>query len=405
MSMPKELRNPQIIQEELSDLRALMKKEELLISKYPEHAEILLAHDNSIKREQELIRELEVSSKKPVIIYKLAADFVSLNNAPAQLVGKILVSMQGLIYSLAGASVGRRSRREEELYLLNVNFKPGSVDMEFSPAMLAPTFDDMMEQTPVFNKASKFLGILPQRDIEYPALKLEVEKQIEDDRTRITALNALLQLIPPLGNEAEITFRNINGDATGTKLQDSFLKDRVEKLLREEIKKHDVEVFGVIQRFKDDAPAPSFIVKDGHGKFVKVRLPDEKRDEVLDYLHRRVPIRLTGAGNKKKTLEIFDLDEIEPNTRLSIESVHGIKFKSPLETQLSYERHDEESDYWVIGNDEFGAYGVDSTIDKAKEMFTEDLYCEYLNYKDLSDDKLTEKALDLKKKLISLFEG
>lgn len=403
--MPKELRNPQIIQEELSDLRALMKEEELLISKHPEHAEILLAHDNSIKREQELIRELEVSSKKPVIIYKLAADFVSLNNAPAQLVGKILVSMQGLIYSLAGASVGRRSRREEELYLLNVNFKPGSVDMEFSPAMLAPTFDDMMEQTPVFNKASKFLGILPQRDLEYPALKLEVEKQIEDDRTRITALNALLQLIPPLGNEAEITFRNIDGEAPGTKLQDSFLKDRVEKLLREEIKKHDVEVFGVIQRFKDDAPAPSFIVKDGHGKFVKVRLPDEKRDEVLDYLHRRVPIRLTGAGNKKKSLEIFDLDEIEPNTRLSIESIHGIVFKSPLETQLSYERHDEESDYWVIGNDEFGAYGVDSTIDKAKEMFTEDLYCEYLTYKDLSDDKLTEKALNLKKKLIRLFEG
>ena len=403
-NMPKELRNPHIIQEELSDLRALMEKEESLISKYPGHTELLHALNNSKKREQELMSELEVSSKKPAIIYKLEADTASINNAPAQLVGKILVAMQGLIYSLAGANIGRRSKRDEELYSLNVNFKSGSIDLEFSPGVLAATFDDMMEQTPVFNKASKFLGLLPQRDMEYSELKSEVEKQIDDNRTRITALNSLLQLIPPLGNEAEITFKNINGDATRTKLQDRFLKDRVEKLLKEEIKKHDIEVFGVIQRFKDDAPGPSFIVKDGHGKFIKVRLPDEKRDEVLDYLHRRVPIRLTGAGNKKKSLEIFDLDELEPNTQLSIESVHGIKLKSPLEAQLSYEK-DEESDYWVIGNDEFGAYGVDFDVDKARKMFAEDLCFKYINFKDLSDDKLTEKALNLKKKLIRLFEG
>ncbi|MGV8125892.1 MAG: hypothetical protein ACP5PV_01600 [Methanothrix sp.] len=404
--MPKELRDPQIIQEELSDVRALIEREGLLISKYPGHAEILLAHVNSKKREQELIKELEISLRKPMIIYKLESTNASLNNAPAQLVGKILVAMQGFIYSLAGASVGRRSKHEEELHLLSVNFKPGSINMEFSPAMLAPTFDDMMEQTPVFNKASKFLSILPQRNIEYQELKAEVEKQIEDDRTRITALNALLQLIPPPGNEAEIAFRNINGNGQGTKLQDLVLKGRVEKLLREEIKKHDIEVFGVIQRFKDDAPAPSFIVKDGQGKFIKVRLPDEKRDEVLDYLHRRMPIRLTGAGNKKKSLEIFDLDQIEPSTRLTIESINGIKLKSPLDAKISYEReHDEESDYWVISNDEFGAYGVDSNLDLAREMFKDDLYCEYINFKDITDDKLTEKAIDLKKKLIRIFEG
>lgn len=78
---------------------------------------------------------------------------------------------------------------------------------------------------------------------------------------------------------------------------------------------------------------------------------------------------------------------------------------SELEAQLSYEMPDEKSNYWVVGNDDLGAYGVDSTVDKAKEMFLEDLHIEYITYKDLNDDDLTEKAVELKRKLIDLFEG
>lgn len=59
----------------------------------------------------------------------------------------------------------------------------------------------------------------------------------------------------------------------------------------------------------------------------------------------------------------------------------------------------------MIGNDELGAYGVDSTVEKAKKMFEEDLHSEYLTYRDLQDEKLTDKALFLKRKLIDLFES
>ena len=405
--MPAEFRPPHIIQEELSDLRAIIKKEEVLISRHKEHTELLLALNDSKKRENELINELEASLKKPVIIYKLEADSASLNNAPAQLVGKILVAMQGLIYSLAGSSAvgGRRSKREEDLYRLNVNFKAGSIDLEFSPALLEPTFDEMMTQTPVFTKASEFLNIMPQRGIDYPELKLELERQIDDPRIRIATLNALKQLIPPPGKKAEISFRNVDGDASKTKLDDDLLKRRVDRLLKEEIKKNDVEVFGVVSRIKDDKPAPSFIVKNWAGKFIKVQMPEERRDEILEYLSQRVPVRLKGAGNKRKLLEIFDLDEIEPSTRVFIDSIHDVKFDPKLEAELSYEGSDGESDYWVVGNDELGAYGVDLTVDKAKEMFKEDLYSNYLAYKDLDDAKLTEKAINLKKGLNRLFEG
>jgi len=403
--MPMESRDPRIIREELSDLRAILQKEEELISKYPEHSELLLAHSDTKKRELELISELEASWKKPIIIYKFEADSATLSNAPAQHIGKILVAMQGLVYSLAGFSGGRRSKKGEDLYLLNVNFKSGSIEMEFSPASLLLTLDDANVQTPIFNKASEILNVLPQRSMDYPELKLEVEKQIDDPRTRIGTLNALKRLLPPPGKKAEVTFRNVNGELPKTELHDEFLKNRVEMLLSEEIKKYYVEVFGVISRIYDEAPSPSFYVKDWSGKKIKVKMPEDKRDEIIDYLAQRVPIRLTGAGNKKRLLEVDELDEIEPNTQIVIRGVQGIVFKNSIEAQLSYEMPDEESDYWVVGNEELGAYGVDSTVEKAKEMFKDDLYSEYVTYKGISDDKLTDKALVLKKKLISLFEG
>lgn len=344
----------------------------------------------------------------PKIVYILGGGSVSLSNAPAQLLGKILINVQGLVYSIANSeesrAAGRRTKKIEELYKLKVDFKEGSVAMEFSPELLAPTLGDIMLQAPTFGKASQFIELLPHKDLEYDQLKLEIEKQIQDPRARITTLNCLKQLIPPDGKNAEISFRNINGEASEIELHDDLLKRRVEQLLREEMKNYELEVFGVISRIKDDVPFPSFFVKDWSGKLVKVQMPEEKRPEILDYLAKRMPIRLTGVGNKKRSLEISDLDEIEPNTNILFDSINGIKLKTKIEANLSYERYDNESDYWIVGNEELGAYGVDLTVEKAKKLFMEDLYSEYLTYKDLADQDLTGKALSLKRKLIDLFD-
>jgi hypothetical protein len=87
-----------------------------------------------------------------------------------------------------------------------------------------------------------------------------------------------------------------------------------------------------------------------------------------------------------------------------IDSIREMKLNSIIEAELSHDRYENESDYWVISNDELSAYGVESTVEKAIEMFKEDLYSEYLTFKDLSDDDLTGKALVLKRKLIDLLE-
>ena len=81
------------------------------------------------------------------------------------------------------------------------------------------------------------------------------------------------------------------------------------------------------------------------------------------------------------------------------------RLKNPVKAKKSYERHDKESDFWVIGNDHLGIYSVDFTVDKAKKLFEDDLYNDYITYKEISDDRLTAKAQLLKRDLKRIFEG
>ena len=340
----------------------------------------------------------------PEIIYKIDDEDISPKKAPAQLVAKVLFNMQGLVYSVAGSTEGRRSRRLEDLYSLNVGFDNGCLEMKFSPADSQAILSDRVierSQTPTFLKTSKLLSVLSEKDVTDDYIKHEIEKHIDDPRSRIKILNCLKGLIP-IDKKAEIGFKNLNGDIPTIKLDDVVFKARIIRLLKEEKKKYEVEVSGVICRIRDDDP-PSFSVLDWSGNIVKVEMSEDNRLQILNYLADKIPIKLVGIGNKKKGIE--DLDEIEPYTKISIEYSHDIKLKSPVVAELSYDKSEEIPDYWVLGNDELGIYGVDDTVNKAIEMFKNDLYDDYIAYKDLSDIQLTDKALSLKKRLITIFEG
>lgn len=355
----------------------------------------------------------QCKKEPPEIIYKLADKSISLRNAPAQQVADVLYNIQGLISSVAksteaSASLrGKRSKKIEDLYSLNVRFEDGCMSLGFFLASLQSNFGSSggmeLRQTPVFKTTAKLLNTISDRNVDDSDMKLEVEELISDPGSRITVFNTLKKLLPPSDQEAEIGFKNINGTNPQIKLHDAVFRGRVLRLQKKEMKSYEVEVTGAIARIRDDVPS-SFVVMDYSGKFVKVQMPDDKRLQILEYLAKRVPIRLTGVGDRKK--EITDLDEIEAYTKVTIDSAHDRRLKTPVDCKLSYEKSEDELvDYWVVGNDELGIYGVDDTVDKAKEMFETDLYEDYIAYKDLAEDKLTNKAQILKRELIKIFEG
>ena len=146
--------------------------------------------------------------------------------------------MQGLVYSFAsftkeGTTIGgRRSRKLEQLYSLNVRFEKGSVAMEFFPALLSPTFEGTTQQTPVFNRIAKLLETLSYRDTNYNQLKSEIDVQIKDPQLRFAIFNYLKELIPPVDKEAKISFVNINGETPEFELHNAVFKRRVLQLLK-----------------------------------------------------------------------------------------------------------------------------------------------------------------------------
>ena len=135
--MGNDLRDPRLIQEELSDLQALMREEDSAIAKYPEHTELLILHDASLERERYLFQEFE-DSLKWFGIYPFdivfSGEAVRKNGVQLAFLGRAVSSLQdilGLIsqktQSISSAMLKKRGQiigESESLYL--VGTRPGS---------------------------------------------------------------------------------------------------------------------------------------------------------------------------------------------------------------------------------------------------------------------------------------
>lgn len=87
-----------------------------------------------------------------------------------------------------------------------------------------------------------------------------------------------------------------------------------------------------------------------------------------------------------------------------IDHVGERRLKNPIWAKISYEKYDETTDFWVINNEGLGVVGVDTTVEKAKKDFEEDLLRYYQFYKTIPDNELTERTKKIKEKLIQAFE-
>jgi len=349
----------------------------------------------------------------PKFIYKLEGESVSLKKIPAELIGRVLVNVQSLIYSVGRYSwpdvsvQGRCPKIIEDLYSLNVGFREGCVELQFNPSQIQYSLEDPSRtvQEPAFSKLATLFGVLSGPDKEYDDVKEEVKKIIEDQKTRVAILNHMNRIIPPSNMHAKVKIEDVHLENPEIDIQHIHFRDRVLRLLEEETENDEVKIRGAIVRIKDDVPNSLFWVKRDSGNLAKVCLPEDMRSQIIGYLADRTPVSISGIGQKiGRTLEIIELDSIKESAKITIDTASDIKLHNPIEATLSYERYDEDDEFWVVSNDELGINGVDETVDKAREMFEESLYEDYLVYKDIEDDRLSDKALLLKRHLIDLFE-
>ncbi|KYK38561.1 MAG: hypothetical protein AYK18_16980 [Theionarchaea archaeon DG-70] len=347
------------------------------------------------------------------VLFEIKGDDISIDKAPAELIGNVLLNFQGLIFSLGqyfdheGPMYGRRAKRIEEKYTLKVSFEKGSIALRMSPYYDHPVLYPpeglphlKTKQEYVFYKLRELLVSLQGEEEDY---RSKVENLVPNHIARFKIFNYLNELLPKNNIQVNMTFFDSPEQTTTILMDKAILKNRISSVLREEAEKDRIEIEGVIVRLKDDSPDPVFWVKTFDSKLSKVTLPRERRPKVIKYLSERVPIRLFGVGTKKKHAEIVEIDEIEEKRELIIDSVGDNPLKEPIAAEVSFEKYDDKDDFWVVGNKELGVVGVDDTVEKARTVFEEDLYEYYQFYKGIPDNELTERTMRIKKKLIQIF--
>lgn len=348
------------------------------------------------------------------VLYEIKGDDISIEKAPAELIGNVLLNFQGLIFSLGqyydheGRMYGRRARSIEEKYALKVSFEKGSIVLKMSPyydhPVLYPTEDLPQlktKQANVFYRLRELLVFLQDGKEDY---RSRVENLVPDHAAKFKIFNYLNELIPKGNIQAIITFFDSPDQTTTIEMSRTILKNRVSSVLREEAEKDRIEIEGVIVRLKDDSPDPVFWVKTFDNRLSKITLPRERRPKVIKYLSERVPIRLFGVGTTKKHAEVVEIDEIEEKKELIIDRIGDNLLKEPIRAEILFEKYDDKDDFWVVSNEELGLVGVDDTVEKARKVFEEDL-CEYYQfYKGIPDNELTERTQKIKERLIRIFE-
>jgi len=349
------------------------------------------------------------------VLYKIEGNDISIQKAPAELIGNILLNFQGLIFSLGqyydpeAGVYGRRTRSIEDKYKLKVSFEEGSLVLKISPyfhnQILYPHEELPAQkylQERVFHKLKELLISLQEKEENY---RSKIKNLIPEHTERFTIFNYLNELLPKENYTMSIIFFDSQEKSKKIILNQNIFKNRVSTILREEGEKDRMEIEGVVVRLKDDSPSPVFWIKTFEGKLSKISLPRDRRANVIKYLTMRIPIKLYGVGTKKQHAEILEIDAIEENNELFIDIIKGKKLKEPLKTEILFEKYDEKDDFWIIKNDELGAVGVDKTVEKAKKEFEEDLYEFYNFYATIPDNKLTERTKNIKEKLIEIFES
>lgn len=147
-----------------------------------------------------------MSSKEgPSIIYKLEGKEISIDNAPANLVGNVLLNMQNLVSSLGsyhekkGYIDKRKAKITESIYTLSVSFSRGSLALSFESPYEQQIIDetDQSLQGKTFESIYNILSELTadERD-NTNAFNKKLSNIVDDPRTIRRVFNYVNELIP-----------------------------------------------------------------------------------------------------------------------------------------------------------------------------------------------------------------
>lgn len=183
-------------------------------------------------------------------------------------------------------------------------------------------------------------------------------------------------------------------------------REKVDGLIREYIKLVSQTVKGAIVEWKFYGQKRHFEIITTGGERIRCYYNHLEFPELEDVIYehiKRMPVEVVGHLKKvgrKKIME--DVLEIRSWTEEELTGIFaGYKLKKPIKLNVEYDNFD---NVWCLCNEELNLFGCGQNLEEAKkdlEVVFEALIEEYAKE---SDDILSEKSLELKKKLLEYVE-
>ena len=181
-------------------------------------------------------------------------------------------------------------------------------------------------------------------------------------------------------------------------------RSKIVELRKEFEKRYASHVKGVILESKFYGAKRRFEVITPEGEIIKCYYDPIENPELEEivYAYIKRTVEVTGIFEKRGRARKMNVIEIKEWDSEKLENEFaGYKLRKPISLKIEY---DNINDVWCLENKELELYGCGETLGEAKENLKsvfETLVEEYLLE---SDEKLSEKAVELKRKLSEFVE-
>jgi len=337
--------------------------------------------------------------EKSLIKIKIKGEGVGFGKIDAKILGYLLIDFQTLLNYVAKKvlkDTATKSKEFYEKYGLAVN----KIEKGSAVVLLTPmgTYGSLEGGSSLEVPLKELITIIGKIDEDPKESREYLIEKLNDNRDRLAFETKLYDIWPDVKREIEISFE---GTTFSTSEYIPLKHERKEVLMEwinEDMKAVSKKINGIITRIKVDGKRRYFVIKSMEGELYKFEYTDINRhieDKYLDFIRRPIEVvGITEGGVKgRKIREILDLKPLE---ELYIDEIGRYPLRKPMKIKVEYDFDDE---LWILGNDELGLVGIGESYDEAMNSLEESLEVAIDIYLNEDEKNLSEKAIELKKKL------
>lgn len=321
------------------------------------------------------------------IVVKLQGAKITEEGVEAYSLGNFLLDFQSTVARISQMSVGKSKNTKEitKMYLKSIT--KGSAILSFGSG-IHDTIDHETDLKMAYDDLKRIFQVMDKSPEEGR------KELIENHKDTVSRLKLELSLMNIVKSPFEITLYDATD--TGVKVNKTWLK-YVSGWIDEDQKETPQSIKGVIIRIKGDKPDRTFTILDENGKLVKCDLNQELEIDVLSKF--KLPVEIQGILKKNlKTPKVIEVKGLVPLNSFRTNDIASLRLTKTVEINVEY-----DDEIWCLSIPQLNANGCGYSLNKALEDLRESILGGYEIYvKDLKEDELSEKALELRRNLLSL---